>query len=55
MTRSAYQSYIEQKGYTQSECYKPAVKREFPLTIYGRTFETEEEYKEAIPDMLNGM
>lgn len=55
MTRSAYQSYIEQKGYTQSECYKPAVKREFPLTIYGRTFETEEEYQEAIHDMLNGM
>jgi hypothetical protein len=28
---------------------------EFPKTIHGRVFNTEDEYREAIADMLNGM
>ena len=32
----------------------PARKREFPCTIGLRTFETEEEYNEALADFLNG-
>ena len=32
----------------------PAPKREFPCTIGLRTFETEEEYNEALADFLNG-
>jgi len=31
-----------------------APKRVFPLTIGPRTFETEEEYQEALADFLNG-
>ena len=30
-------------------------KKEFPLTMYGRTFNTEEEYFSAIHDFMNGM
>ena len=32
----------------------PAPKREYPRTIGLRTFQTEEEYNEAIADFLNG-
>lgn len=47
--------YIHSKGYTVKECYKPAKLGEFPKTIHGRTFETEEDYREAMHDFLNGM
>ena len=30
-------------------------KKEFPLTMYGRTYNTEEEYFSAIHDFMNGM
>lgn len=33
----------------------PARKREFPCTIHGRVFETENDYQEAMADFLNGM
>lgn len=33
---------------------KPAELGEFPKTIYGRTFDTKEEYLEALHDFLNG-
>ena len=32
----------------------PAPKREYPRTIGLRTFQTEEEYQEALADFLNG-
>ena len=32
----------------------PAPKQQFPKTIYGRTFETQEAYDEAMADFLNG-
>ena len=32
----------------------PAPKREYPRTIGLRTFQTEEEYNEAVADFLNG-
>jgi hypothetical protein len=32
----------------------PAPKREYPRTIGSRTFQTEEEYQEALADFLNG-
>lgn len=32
----------------------PAPQAEYPRTIYGKTFNTEEEYLEAIHDFLNG-
>jgi len=33
----------------------PAPKREFPCTIHGRTYETEQEYLQDLHDFLNGM
>jgi hypothetical protein len=31
-----------------------APKAEYPRTIYGRTFETEADYLEAVADFMNG-
>lgn len=53
-TNPFVQTLLE-KGYTEAECrsaYEP--KRQFPLTIHGRTFETQAEYNDAIADFLNG-
>ena len=33
---------------------KPAQLGEFPKTVYGRTFETKEEYLEALHEFMNG-
>ena len=32
----------------------PAPKHEYPRTIGARTFQTEEEYQEALADFMNG-
>lgn len=50
-----YVSQLIEKGYTTHECQKPAVKKQFPLNIHGRIFHTEEEYKEALADYINGL
>jgi hypothetical protein len=50
-----YVQNLIEKGYTARECYKPAAKKQFPLNIYGRIFETEAEYKEALADFINGL
>lgn len=34
---------------------KAAAPAEFPKTIYGRTFESQAEYDEAIHEFLNGL
>lgn len=49
-----YVQVLLEKGYTEAECRKPAAKRQFPCTIGARTFETEEQYREALADFLNG-
>jgi len=49
-----YVQTLLEKGYTVAECRTPAPKQTFPLTIYGRTFESEADYNEAIADFLNG-
>ena len=49
-----YVQTLLEKGYTAAECRTPAPKKQFPLTIYGRTYNTQEEYDEAIADFLNG-
>jgi hypothetical protein len=49
-----YVQHLEQKGYSAAECRTPAPKRTFPLTLGARTFETEEQYQEALADFLNG-
>ena len=56
MNKTASNPYIAQI-YAKGRDYVPtaAPKAEYPRTIYGRTFETEAEYKEALADFLNGM
>jgi hypothetical protein len=50
-----YTQQLLQKGYTESETRTPSkTKRTFPCTIGLRTFNTEEEYQEALADFLNG-
>ena len=55
MTRfnpNVYEAQILAKGRDLPTA--PAPKKQFPKTIHGRTFETQEAYDEAIADFLNG-
>ena len=52
-TSNPYVAQILEKG--RDYVPTPAKMGEFPKTVHGRTFETEEEYREAIAEMLNGM
>jgi len=49
-----YVAQLIEKGYTAAECRQPAPKKQFPCVIYGRRFDTEEQYNEALYDFLNG-
>ena len=49
-----YVQTLLESGYDLDDCRTPAPKQKFPLTIYGRTFETESDYNEALADFLNG-
>jgi len=49
-----YVQTLLEKGFTAAECRTPAPKQQFPLTIYGRTYETEAAYNEAIYEFMNG-
>jgi len=53
-TSNPYVQTLLQKGYTAAECRTPGPKQQFPLNLYGRVFETEAEYREALHDFLNG-
>ena len=47
-----YVQQILDKGRDYIPTAAPA--KQFPLTMYGRTFKTQAEYDEAIADFLNG-
>ena len=49
-----YVQTLLEKGYTVAETRRPAATKQFPLTMYGRTFDTQAEYDEAIAEFLNG-
>lgn len=51
-----YVQYCVDKGYTAAEARETArrMTRTFPCVIGARTFETEEQYNEALADFLNG-
>lgn len=55
-TNNSYVDYAVEKGYTAAEARQTARKmvRTFPCTIGARTFQTQEEYDEALADFLNG-
>jgi hypothetical protein len=52
-TNNPYVQQIIAQGKEPSKA--PAPKAQYPRTIYGRVFETEAEYQEALHDFLNGM
>jgi hypothetical protein len=55
MTSNPYTQHLLQKGYSEQEIRQTrAPKRTFPCTIGLRTFNTEEEYQDALADFLNG-
>ena len=51
-TTNCYINQIRSQG--KDPVNAPAKLGEFPKTIYGRTFDTKEEYLEALHDFLNG-
>ena len=45
-------------GYDEADCRMVAsagVKSNYPRTIHGRVFNTEEEYNDALADYINGL
>lgn len=55
MTSNPYVAHLMEKGYTEQETLQTrAPKRTFPYTVGLRTFNSEEEYQEALADFLNG-
>ena len=57
MTNPYIQTLVEM-GYDKTDVQVASTmfqKKEFPLTMYGRTYNTEEEYNEAIHDFMCGM
>ena len=59
MTHSnPYVQNLIEMGYDEADCRMVAsagVKDTYPRTIYGRVFNTEAEYKEALADFINGL
>jgi hypothetical protein len=55
MTSNPYVAHLMEKGYSEQECRSSRTsKKTFPCTIGLRTFNTEEEYQDALHDFLNG-
>ena len=53
-----YVENLVQMGYDRKDVETASTmfqKKTFPYTIHGRTYQTEEEYNEAIHDFMNGM
>jgi hypothetical protein len=52
-TNNPYVQQILSQGKEPSTA--PAPEHEYPRTIHGRTFETKNQYLEALADFMNGM
>jgi hypothetical protein len=52
-TNNPYIQQILDKG--RDYVPTPAPEAEYPRTIHGRTFETKNQYLEALADFMNGM
>jgi len=57
-----YNPYVQnliEMGYDEQDCRNVAAVGDtnvtYPRTIYGRTFQTEVEYNEALADFINGL
>lgn len=55
-TNNPYEQTLLQKGYSLSEIRetKSTTTKTFPLTIHGRTYQTEDEYLDALCEFMNG-
>jgi hypothetical protein len=56
--KNPYVANLIEMGYDEADCQVVAnagVKKQFPLNIHGRVFNTEAEYKEALADFINGL
>lgn len=56
-TTNPYEQNLLEMGYDRQDCKvlsKMFKKKTFPLTMYGKTFQTEAEYLDALHDFLNG-
>ena len=57
MNQNPYVENLIQKGYSERECRETAFtgrSKQFPYTIHGKTYQTQEEYDEALSEFLNG-
>ena len=54
-----YAQNLIEMGYDAQDCYTVAAVGElnptYPRNIHGRIFETEEEYKQAVREYINGL
>ena len=53
-----YVQNLIEMGYDEKDCQMVAsagVKKQFPLNIYGRIYNTQAEYDEALADFINGL
>jgi len=56
MTNNPYINTLLEMGYDQQDCSSPpAQQRQFPTTIHGRHYETEEQYNAELHEFLNGL
>ena len=54
--KNPYVANLIEMGYDEADCQVVAnagVKKQFPLNIHGRVFNTQEEYNEALADFIN--
>ena len=53
-----YVNTLIEMGYDAADCYAAIAPRDdvtYPRTIHGRTFNSKEEYDDAVADFINGM
>ena len=54
-----YVQQLVEMGYDEQDCRNVAAVGEqnvtYPRTIHGRTFETKEEYDDAVAEFINGL
>ena len=57
-TSNPYVNTLIEMGYDKQDCQVASTmfqKKTFPCVIYGRTFETEEQYNQELHEFMNGM
>ena len=54
-TNNPYVNTLLEMGYDKQDTYLAPTKKTFPCVIYGKQFNTEEEYNEALHEFMNGM